>query len=280
MTTTHHAERPEGRIAYDDQGPSTAPAVLCLPSLGDTRAQYRALAPQLLERGARVLTADLRGHGESDATFTRHDVHDLAEDVIAVLDAARVERAVIAGSSISGAAALLAAARHPERISGLLLLGPVARDLPLGRILRPLWRPLFGAPWGPTLWGAYYRSLFKRHVPSDLDAHLATVRTMLRDRTRRHALVELLRTDRREVEQSMGAVRAPVAIVMGSADPDFPDPRAEVVALERALTGTRARSTVLEGIGHYPHLEDADAVIAAYRALTESPSRTVEGVAS
>ncbi|AKF09076.1 alpha/beta fold hydrolase [Sandaracinus amylolyticus] len=280
MTTTHFAQRSEGRLAYVDQGPSTAPAVLCLPSLGDTRAQYRRIAPRLLDTGARVLAADLRGHGESDATFARHDVRDLADDLVAVLDAARVERAVIAGSSISGAAALLAAARHPERIAGLLLLGPVARDLPLRRVLRPLFRPLFGAPWGPTLWSAYYRSLFKRHVPEDLDAHRATLRAMLGDRARRHALVELLRSDRRDVEQSMSAVRAPVAIVMGSADPDFPDPRAEVAALERALTATRVRTTTLEGVGHYPHLEDPDAVLAAYRALVAGASRTVEGVAS
>ena len=60
---TQFLKRPEGAIAYDDTG--NGPLVVCAPSLGDVRGEYRLLAPQLVDAGYRVVTMDLRGLGES-----------------------------------------------------------------------------------------------------------------------------------------------------------------------------------------------------------------------
>lgn len=261
-----YVAREGGNIAYDRAGDPGAPAVLGLPSLGDTRAEYRALAPGLLAAGAQVLTADLRGHGESDASFESYAITDHAADLIAVLDHARVERAVIAGSSLSAASALVAAARHPDRIAGLLLLGPVTRDLPGSRWMRPLFRPLFAPWWGAWMWSAYYGSLFKRTRPLDLEAHRAALRSLYADRARRRALVATILASKDESFAAWPQVRAPAAIVMGTADPDFPDATAEAEALARGLAGP-TEVHLLAGVGHYPHLEDPDAVLAAYRSL-------------
>src|SRR5262245_48112192 len=54
---------PEGRIAYDDVG--KGPLLVMVPSLGDLRQEYRLFVPPLLASGFRVVTMDLRGHGES-----------------------------------------------------------------------------------------------------------------------------------------------------------------------------------------------------------------------
>ncbi len=68
---TRYLERPEGRIAYDVTG--EGPLVVCVPGMGDLRSVYRFLVPELATVGFRVATMDLRGHGESDATFTTYD---------------------------------------------------------------------------------------------------------------------------------------------------------------------------------------------------------------
>ena len=65
---TSYLTRPEGRIGYDIGG--DGPLVLLVPGMGDLRAAYRFLAPALREAGYRVACTDLRGHGDSDSTFT------------------------------------------------------------------------------------------------------------------------------------------------------------------------------------------------------------------
>jgi pimeloyl-ACP methyl ester carboxylesterase len=54
---------PGGQIAYDVTG--QGPLVVCVPDMGDLRATFRHLIPQLTEAGYRVATMDLRGHVQS-----------------------------------------------------------------------------------------------------------------------------------------------------------------------------------------------------------------------
>ena len=84
---------------------------------------------QLTAAGWRCIAYDHRGSGESPVDPARITVDALARDVIGVLDALGVERCVLAGESQGGAIAQYAAARHPERIDGLVLAAPA----PTGR---------------------------------------------------------------------------------------------------------------------------------------------------
>ncbi|HZB96601.1 MAG TPA: alpha/beta fold hydrolase, partial [Herpetosiphonaceae bacterium] len=67
---TAYLSRRDGRIGYDVAG--DGPLVVLVPGMGDLRAAYRYLAPVLREAGYGVACTDLRGHGESDATFTSY----------------------------------------------------------------------------------------------------------------------------------------------------------------------------------------------------------------
>lgn len=87
-------------------------------SEGVWAAQVAALAPRY-----RVLTWDLRGHGQSAANPAPCSIADLAGDLRRVLDAAGVERAVVLGHSAGGVVALRFALDHPERARALVLVG-------------------------------------------------------------------------------------------------------------------------------------------------------------
>jgi class 3 adenylate cyclase/alpha-beta hydrolase superfamily lysophospholipase len=76
---------------------------------------------------ARVVIFDKREQGLSDRTGAPPTLEDIAGDLGAVMDAAGSERATIVGLSEGGPAALLFAASHPERVSGLALVGSYAR---------------------------------------------------------------------------------------------------------------------------------------------------------
>lgn len=257
----------EGRLAYEF-APSISGAArtfVCAPSLGDTRAEYAQLAPSLRSLGA-VITADLRGHGESDATFARYDADALAEDTIAIMDAEKIERCVLVGCSVSGGAAIVTAARFPERVEGLVLLAPFTRKARGEALLGWLMGALLIGPWAPAIWGGYYRSLYKQHPPATLDAHIAALRAMLRDPARRRALVATIRGSKAPVEARRSLVRAPTEVIMGGADPDFGSPAQEAAILCDAI-GAHAQRTVLDGLGHYPHAEAPALVLARIEAL-------------
>jgi hypothetical protein len=93
---TSYLSCPEGRIGYDVAGAGSL-AVL-VPGMGDLRAGYRFLAPALRAAGYRVACTDLRGHGDSDTTFTSYGDEETAGDVLALIGELGGP-AVVAGNS-------------------------------------------------------------------------------------------------------------------------------------------------------------------------------------
>jgi pimeloyl-ACP methyl ester carboxylesterase len=116
---------PGGRIGYDVAG--DGPLVVLVPGLGDLRAGYRFLAPALRAAGYRVACTDLRGHGDSDATFPSYGDEETAGDVTALIGELGGP-ALVVGDSMGAGAAVLAAAQRPELVSGLVLAGPFVRN--------------------------------------------------------------------------------------------------------------------------------------------------------
>jgi pimeloyl-ACP methyl ester carboxylesterase len=121
---TTYLTRPEGRIGYDIAG--SGDLVVLVPGMGDLRAVYRFLAPALREMGYRVACTDLRGHGDSDATFSSYGDEETAGDVVALIEELGGP-AVIVGNSMAAGSAVLAAAQRPGLVSGLVLAGPFVR---------------------------------------------------------------------------------------------------------------------------------------------------------
>ena len=88
---------------------------------------YRTLlAP--LSGSLRIWAPDLRGHGGTTlptGADGRRDWHDHRDDLVALLDSLDGPPAVLAGHSMGGTSALLAAAERPDRVGGMVLLDPV-----------------------------------------------------------------------------------------------------------------------------------------------------------
>lgn len=264
--TTHFLTRPDGRIAYHDTG--SGPLVVCVPGMGDLRSEYRFLAPQLLAAGFRVVTVDLRGHGESDATFADVQRPTVGGDVLAVLaelDPGTVPGpAHLVGCSFDAAAVVWAAAEAPERVATVTLIGPFVRDLPAPAFQRLALRLLLARPWGARAWAAWFRRLHVKARPADFDAHVAALRASLSDARRLTAVRGMALASSADIDPRLDHLRAPTTVVMGTADPDFPDPAAEATAIAQRTDGT---IVLVEGAGHYPHVEDPETTGAAILAF-------------
>jgi pimeloyl-ACP methyl ester carboxylesterase len=250
MATAAYLTRPRGRVAYDVTG--EGPLVVCVPGMGDLRSVYRFLVPVLVEAGHRVATMDLRGHGDSDATFDAYDDVAAGTDILALIRELGGGPAVVIGNSMGAGAAAWAAAEDPGLVSGLVLVGPFVRQVPVGAVASLSFRLALLRPWGPAAWNAWYARLHPGRKPADLDAHRAAIRKSLARPGRWAAFAATTRTSHAPVEARLGAVHAPTLVVMGGRDPDFPDPAAEAALIADRLHG---RAIVLPDAGHYPQAQ-------------------------
>lgn len=256
--TTQHLEVPGGMIAFDDTGRSDGPLVVMVPGAGDVRAEYRFLAPRVADHGARVVTMDLRGHGESSAAWPGYGVAESASDLIAVLDHLDAGPATVVGTSFAPAAALWAAADRPDLVERLVLISAHLETAPgwQGLALRLLLR----GPAAGRLWASQYRSWHPAAPPEDLAAHADHLAAMLADPDRRRAVRETLTAHRDGLGDRIDRVTVPTLVVMGGADSHFPDPEVEGAAI---ASRTRGSVRVIAGAGHYPHAEFPGQVEAA-----------------
>jgi pimeloyl-ACP methyl ester carboxylesterase len=260
-------ERPEGRIAYDDSG-GEGSLVVAAPSLGDLRQEYRFLRPRLVAEGYRVVTIDLRGHGESSTGWSDYSADAVGSDIVALINHVNAGPATIVGTSMAAGAGVWAAAEAPDRVAGLVLVGPFVRDVPASPVQKLMLKALLQRPWGPAAWSLYYKSLYPSRRPADLTDYRAALKANLKEPGRFHALRSMASASKARIESRLADVKAPVLVLMGSKDPDFPDPVAEAHLVAERLNGT---VQLIEGAGHYPHAEmpeeTATAVLAFLRSV-------------
>ena len=102
---------------------------------------------------------DLRGHGDSDATFTSYGDEETAGDVIALIGELGGP-AVVVGNSMGAGSAVLAAAQRPDLVSGLVLTGPFVRNPKTSGMQRLLLRVAMAPPWAAISWKSYLPKLY------------------------------------------------------------------------------------------------------------------------
>jgi len=119
-----HADAGVLDIAYYEAGPVDGPVAILLHGFPYDVHSYVDVAPQLAAQGCRVVVPYLRGFGATrfrdQATPRSGEQAALGADVIALMDALRIERAIFAGHNWGGRAACVAAALWPERCTGLV----------------------------------------------------------------------------------------------------------------------------------------------------------------
>ncbi len=108
------------KLSYADQGTRSDPVVLLLPGPTDSWRSYEPVLDRLPSE-VRVIAVSQRGHGDSDKPEGGYSVGHFAADVVSLLDALGVERAVLAGHSGTCLVARRVALDHPERVAGLIL---------------------------------------------------------------------------------------------------------------------------------------------------------------
>jgi len=128
-------------VGYAEAGPAGGPPVMLLHGWPYDIHSYSDVAPLLASKGYRVIVPFLRGYGTtrflSNETFRNGQQSALAVDIIALMDALEIEKAVVGGFDWGARTANIMAALWPERckalvsVSGYLIGNPEANKMPL-----------------------------------------------------------------------------------------------------------------------------------------------------
>lgn len=117
----HFADNDGVRLHWRVDGNGDGPALVLLNSIGTDLRSWDECIPYLQDH-YRLVRMDTRGHGKSDAPAGDYDLKALAGDVVAVLDAAGVARASLAGVSLGGMIAMQLALDYPASIESLIVI--------------------------------------------------------------------------------------------------------------------------------------------------------------
>ncbi len=258
-STNLFLDRPDGKIAYTDQG--SGPLVVMVPGLGDLKEEYRFLAPKVVAAGFRVVTIDLRGHGQSSVNWPSYTSRALGSDIVALVRHLGAGPAIVVGNSRGAGAATWAATEAPATVARLVLIGPFVRKVApaswwQGFSQQVMIKVAFAGPWATSAWGAYFDSLFPSRKPTDYAAYKAHLVTNLSEKGRMAAVKAMIDPPGDDPAAELSAIHVPTLVVMGTKDPDFPDPAAEAATVAGLLHGS---VDMIDGAGHYPHAEMPDA---------------------
>jgi len=254
-------------------------AVLLLHGLAGSSRTWRAVMPELA-RTHDVIAPDLLGHGESAKPMGDYSLGAFASGLRDFLAAIDVPKATIVGHSFGGGVAMQLAYQHPELCDRLVLVssGGLGREvnwmlrmltLPGAEQLMPLIFSRRVAGRGEDLARALYRCGFE-------SPHLAEVwrsYSSLAGAENRKAFVRTIRTVIEPSGQTVSALdrlylaaQLPTLIVWGDRDDVIPVRHAEVA--HQAIPGSQL--VILEGVGHFPHLQAPDRFVAAVSEFLDS----------
>jgi pimeloyl-ACP methyl ester carboxylesterase len=236
-----------------------------LHGMGTTATSYTAVVRRLLPHARRVVLLDLPGHGRSPEPASGLDTKTLEagvrEGLDALLDRADIDRAVLLGTSLGGAAALGYTLERADRVRALVLASPAGAPL-TDEDLTEL-RARFDLK---------SRADARRFLQELLHAppfYLRAIEGGLVDQLSRPLVQGFLASlDPKDffTEERIGHLVPPVTLLWGKSDRILP--RSGLAFYRRALPAG-AIIEELDGIGHSPHLERpelvAERMIAAGR---------------
>ena len=252
-------------LAYTDEGTGTP--VVFVHGFPLNRSMW---APQVqaLSRQHRVITVDLRGHGESDAPLWRYTMEQFADDLTGVLDHLSIQQAVMAGLSMGGYILFALYRKYANRVNALILSDTRAQpDTDEGRAGR------FNMAQSAYTQGSGAIAdvmLSKLLCPASLHTRpelVQQVRGMITAMTLGGIAGDLMgMADRPDSVPLLRTITCPTLIIVGELDLATPPSDARVMSEQ--IPGAQLK--IIPGAAHLPNLEQPEAFNDAVRSFLAS----------
>jgi 3-oxoadipate enol-lactonase len=235
------------RIHYEVTGKSGATPVLMIQGLGASKNAWNLQRIAMATR-FRIISFDNRGAGRSDKPTEPFTLEQMADDALAVLDAAEIETAHVVGASMGGVISQIVAVKYPHRVRSLTLVCTACRNHPWRQELLQTWaktaadKGMIEVGKEAAQWVMSPRS-FRRLVPAfTWMGPLAALRP-------RHSFVsqiDAILNTREDLVDQLSTITAPTMVIVGNQDILTPRGDSEEIA-ERI---PNAELVVISGAAH------------------------------
>ena len=258
------ADLPNGvRLPYIEHGRRDGVPVVLLHGLSDSAPAFEPVLSELPDSvHAHAVTA--RGHGDASRPGS-YRLADSVEDVALFMDAVGLESAVVAGHSMGSTVATRYAVDHPDRVTGLVIMGGATTFAALGLEAMSAELAQLSDPVDLDYLRGFQESTLARPIPPQFLDAVVSESAKLSIATFREALEQTCLVD---FTSELGTISAPTLVVWG--DRDAICPRGEQDGLVAAIP--RARLVVHEGGGHAFHWEDPERFAGELVAFAEEVS--------
>ena len=239
------------RMHYAEQGDPAGPALILLHGYADSWFSFSQVLP-LLAPKFHVFVLDQRGHGRSAAPDAGYAPADLAEDVLAFMDARDIPRATLVGHSMGSFVAQEAAAAAPGRVTRLVLVGSAVAPARMA-VRQELEAAVLSLedPVPESFIREFQMSTIQREVPAAFLNRAILESTRLTAGRWKALLRGMLAM---EPATALARSEIPTLVIWGDHDAIFTRAHQdELVALVKA-----ERLAVYEGTGHAPHWEEPE----------------------
>jgi 3-oxoadipate enol-lactonase len=235
------------RIHYEVTGKSGATPVLMIQGLGASKNAWNLQRIAMATR-FRIISFDNRGAGRSDKPTEPFTLEQMADDALAVLDAAGIETAHVVGASMGGVISQIVAVKFSHRVRSLTLVCTACRNHPWRQELLQSWaktaadKGMIEVGKEAAQWVMSPRS-FRRLVPAfTWMGPLAALRP-------RHSFVsqiDAILNTREDLVDQLSTITAPTMVIVGNQDILTPRGDSEEIA-ERI---PNAELVVISGAAH------------------------------
>ena len=207
------------RIHYEVTGRVGRTPVLMIQGLGASKNAWNLQRIAMATR-FRIISFDNRGAGRSDKPIEPFTLEQMADDAIAVLDAAGVETAHVVGASMGGVISQIVAVKYPHRVRSLTLVCTACRNHPWRQELLQSWaktaeeKGMIEVGKEAAQWVMSPRS-FRRLVPAfTWMGPLAALRPRHSFVSQIHAILDT----REDLVDQLSTITAPTMVIVGNQD--------------------------------------------------------------
>ena len=256
-------------LAYKDQGTGLPLVFLHAFPLNRTMwvAQEKALSPRF-----RVITVDLRGHGESDAPLWHYSLEQAADDVRALLDHLSIQQAIFVGLSMGGYILFAFYRKYAERVKGLVLADTRAQaDTEEGKELRFQMAQTAYKKGPSTIADIMIPKLLSAEIILNKPEIVQHVRTMIEGNQISGIAGDLMAmAERLDSVPLLKQVACPTEIIVGGLDQATPPSDAKLMA--ELIPGSRL--AIIPHAAHLSNLEQPEAFNQIVAAFVSNLSRS------
>ena len=239
-------------ISYNDVGPSDAPTIIFIHGFPFNKSMWAGQV-EALKDGYRLIAYDVRGHGDSDAGQEDFAIELFVNDLLSLMDALKLDRAILCGLSMGGYIAINAVIHYPKRFDALILSDTqCAADTPEGKAKRMKTIESIRENGVEKYAEESVKNLFAPESFTTKGKEIAVIKEMILKTPEQVLSKTLLAlSKRKETCSNLYKIKIPTLILVGESDKITP-PAAARTMHEKIQ---HSRLTIIEHAGHLANLE-------------------------